>query len=659
MDWDKFLLSRFLIAIPELNFDKEFLRKARQNKVLSPEEMTAYEHVIGILGGVGDLQRRVRGKDLISRILIVAPELLSTRTVDFLRAYNLIDIQTAHALRVGLRATNRLLPGLLGRENIVQRLGSVAGSIITKDLIDILRRADQARIDRLAQLYRDSNGSRLTSEQARIIRRMERDSVALANAARGAMEAGRIGVETWKSAAGARDVWAAVTIVTQSLLSDDLLKAAIKAGAIDPKHYNLIRALESFGVDAWRKGVKAWDQDSWQARALMVSEGLLTSQSIEVLYRAGWISPELRALLKPATTVIRAITRDQMSKYQPSRKYRVIPGESPIKTFSRATSSTDRAIMALLQEAANDARKAAEKAAASAMKSGRTRAAQQRLIVKALNDQTRILWENVGYLTIFGERQAAEAALESIEFLNSKVFGKTTGSEQIRRMLESQARAGVDSYISREENTLQLSRRVYNNMSLSSGRVQREVQKALLRGVSAQELAKTVAGLIQPGVTGGVSYASLRLARTEINNAFHFTQIRYTREMPWVRGYKWNLSGSHPTPDECNTYAERDHDGLGRGVFRKASVPGKPHPNCMCYLTTVSDSTGEFERGIRSGRYDRFIQQSSRSLFDDRGSLERGDQFPARGVEAGKFSWVEPALRILNGVATADILGLL
>lgn len=659
MDWDKFLFTRFLIAIPELRFDKDFLNSARAMGAVSSDEADGYIFAASAIKGLADTVNKMRGKSIIERILIVAPELLSTRTVDFLRANNLISVTEGHALRVGLRATNKLLPGLLGVENIGQRLGAVAGTVLTKDLIDIVRAMDKARIEKIAQNWRDENGSKLTPTQAKAIRDMERESVRVANQIRAAVDAGRIGVETWRSASSAKDVWAAITVVSQSLLSDELLRAAIKAGAIDPKDYNLIRALEELGQDAWRKGVVAFRQESWEARALMISEGFLTSQMVEVLYRAGWIPKELRAILKPATTYIRQITRAQLANYQPSRKYRVIPGESPIKTFSRATAATDRAIMGLLQEAANDARTVAEKAAASAARSGKTRAAQQRLVVKALNDQTRILWENVGYMTIFGEKQAARAALEAMEYLNKQVLGKSAATRAIQVMLEAQSRAGVDSYISRQENIRQLSGRVYNNIDLHSGRVQKEIQKALLRGVSAQELAGSVASLIRPGVPGGVSYSALRLARTEINNAFHFTQIRYTREMPWVRGYKWHLSGSHPKPDECNTYAERDHAGLGAGVFAKKNVPGKPHPNCLCFLTTVSDSNAEFERGMRSGKYEQYLRESNRSIFDDRGSIERGDYMSRRGAAPQGFSWIEFGSQALNLVAGADLIGLL
>lgn len=179
-------------------------------------------------------------------------------------------------------------------------------------------------------------------------------------------------------------------------------------------------------------------------------------------------------------------------------------------------------------------------------------------------------------------------------------------------MLEMAGRAGIDSYISRQENTLQLSRRVYGNMDLWTGKVDKAIKLGLLQGLSAKELADRVAPMINPNVMGGVKYASMRLGRTELANAFHLTHIRHTREMPWVRGYKWNKSSSHRHGDVCDQYAEDDHDGLGPGIFKKANVPGKPHPQCLCFITTITDSEAEFTKRMKSGKYNQYLKTLSR-----------------------------------------------
>ena len=175
-----------------------------------------------------------------------------------------------------------------------------------------------------------------------------------------------------------------------------------------------------------------------------------------------------------------------------------------------------------------------------------------------------------------------------------------------------------DSYISREENLRGLSRLVWKNIGLYSARLDAEIAKGLLRGLSAPELAKVVRDFIHPDVRGGVNYAAMRLARTEINNAFHQTAIRYTREMPWVEGYQWHLSNSHPRTDICNSYANESHGHGGRGLHSKTDVPSKPHPQCLCYVTPVTHDSSVFYKRLRSGAYDRYIRDVERSgVFEE------------------------------------------
>ena len=95
----------------------------------------------------------------------------------------------------------------------------------------------------------------------------------------------------------------------------------------------------------------------------------------------------------------------------------------------------------------------------------------------------------------------------------------------------------------------------------------------------------------------------MRLARSELNNAFHSRQIAAAQK-PWVLGVKWNLSKSHPRKDECDRYATENAHQLGRGVFPKSDVPSKPHPHCLCFMTyemqDEDDFVADLARYIRS-----------------------------------------------------------
>lgn len=171
-----------------------------------------------------------------------------------------------------------------------------------------------------------------------------------------------------------------------------------------------------------------------------------------------------------------------------------------------------------------------------------------------------------------------------------------------------QARAGIDSIISRKENGISLSEKVYRNRVVSSGKIDRILNTGLALGKSAREIANDVSGFISPDVPGGVSYASMRLARTELNNAFHTTQRNMMNKNPFVEKAKWELSGSHPRPDECNEYADQVHIKDGEaGEFWTHDVPNKPHPNCLCYITPVMMDEEQFIQSFKSGAYDSYL----------------------------------------------------
>lgn len=93
-------------------------------------------------------------------------------------------------------------------------------------------------------------------------------------------------------------------------------------------------------------------------------------------------------------------------------------------------------------------------------------------------------------------------------------------------------------------------------------------------------------------------YQERVVVRTEGARAFNAAFVESTREQPWTKGYRWNLSPNHPAPDVCDLYANQALDGLGPGGYREASLPTLPaHPNCFCFTTTIIDDA-HFEREL-------------------------------------------------------------
>jgi len=281
--------------------------------------------------------------------------------------------------------------------------------------------------------------------------------------------------------------------------------------------------------------------------------------------------------------------------------------DRPIDLYLRTQRVTDRELARLLLVAAEDAEKRILARAGNKISDKVTRA-QLQLISAELRAQVVALWPNVDNVVRQGMLNAADAAAKAENLLTSTLY-RAAGipAAEMAAAVRQQARQGAENLYSRKLAGRDLSARVYRTSVGAQGMLQGTINKALAQGANWKRLAGDVKGLINPRVPGGVSYAAERLARTEMNNAFHETQKRSAISNPFIDAMKWNLSSSHPEGDVCDSLADDDHEGMGAGVFKKQNVPGKPHPNDLCYLTPEVVDEDEFVRKFHKGEYDKYL----------------------------------------------------
>lgn len=159
----------------------------------------------------------------------------------------------------------------------------------------------------------------------------------------------------------------------------------------------------------------------------------------------------------------------------------------------------------------------------------------------------------------------------------------------------------IDAALARMKHSqLPLSKRIYNSSVWMGGRLGKLINETLATGLNAKEFAKRARDWFNPNTPGGVRYAAMRLARTEINNAFHAMTAEKAARDPWITEVEWNLSKSHPKPDICNKVAEES-------PFPSDRVPARPHPQCMCYITPSPIAEDEFVENFLKGDYDEFL----------------------------------------------------
>lgn len=267
---------------------------------------------------------------------------------------------------------------------------------------------------------------------------------------------------------------------------------------------------------------------------------------------------------------------------------------APLNEYLRTQRDVDRELARTFERAARDAR-----AQLRRLPAGSVRAAQIRGTLLAIKRAQRALWtEEVLGITQRGRGDAIDAAQRAADGLIAVLYDRLPERQAraLERSFERTAGAGIETERDRVPRTL--SRAVVGNGQLAQRRMDGIIRSGLVRGLSANEMAAEMYRYISPTVPGGASYAAMRLARTEINNAFHQQQINNGRR-PGVEGIKWNLSGSHKVPDECNR--------LSGKVFQPDDVPDKPHPQCFCYLTYEMQSLDDFAAALESGDLDELL----------------------------------------------------
>lgn len=290
-----------------------------------------------------------------------------------------------------------------------------------------------------------------------------------------------------------------------------------------------------------------------------------------------------------------------------------MPTDTPLTQYLRLQRALDRDVLASLRVTYASISGELLRLQGRAGIGARVREDQLRLSMIAINRDLANYWTAVGDMVQARQYSAAASAGETI--FNASHLRAVYPADDVDYLLRgARASAQQSLQVALERvsgsSRIPLAESVYNNQALTSGHIDDLVNAALGRGASAVELARDVRAFVNPHTPGGVRYAAMRLGRTELNNAFHAAQVRSAVEAPWVDAVKWNLSGSHPVPDECNVYAEDEHwEGRGAGIWRPSEVPGKPHPNCLCYTTPEDIGRDEFIRRFEAGQFDSVVDQ--------------------------------------------------
>lgn len=283
------------------------------------------------------------------------------------------------------------------------------------------------------------------------------------------------------------------------------------------------------------------------------------------------------------------------------------PSPSEFQPYRRVQRKAEQELKAILEETAKAIQRRIK--ALPVGIGGQVRAAQLRVTLAAIRKLQAAMWTGrIRPLVARAIKDGEDAAESAIEAMTRVAYAALpdAAAEDLVRSLRLTAESGLKSDAARKRR--ELSATVYRLRALHDGKVEDTIRKGLISGLSARELADDVYKYVSPNTKGGASYAAMRLARTEINNAFHERQLQGATR-PGVRAVVWNLSGSHVVPDKCNVYANHN----GNGHFAPDKVPDKPHPQCFCYLTYVTQSPEQFRKALANGDFDQELEKRTRA----------------------------------------------
>lgn len=310
-------------------------------------------------------------------------------------------------------------------------------------------------------------------------------------------------------------------------------------------------------------------------------------------------------------TKLEQILAEQKAKQIPTPG----PAKKPLLSYLKVQKDYDATLLYELQHTYSEVQvelKKLEKLDNVSAKMKRSQLAASQI---AINERLTELWGKVGSTVQAGKVEASKAAADVLAD-SAYIFVEAGLSLEEVVMLKDSIRASAIANLDHLESRLKISRiplseRVWGSEKLVHERLDYIINTHIARGTSARELAAAVRQFVNPNTPGGVRYAAQRLARTELNNAFHATTVQVAADLPFVTGMRWNLSGSHPIPDECDEYA-------GIGIFLPKDVPMKPHPNCLCYVTEELPSEDEFLDAFKEGKYNKWLGSDAPQKLEEK-----------------------------------------
>jgi hypothetical protein len=197
-----------------------------------------------------------------------------------------------------------------------------------------------------------------------------------------------------------------------------------------------------------------------------------------------------------------------------------------------------------------------------------------------------------------------------------------------------------------------LSDRVWNTDQETRVKLDAFLHDAVRNGMSSVDIARDVERFLQPGVGltrtrkpygRNLSYAAMRLARTEISAAYAQADMAAARANPFVTQYQPKRTSGGKPCDICDPIVDA-------GPYDIQDDTGVPpfHPNCMdtVYMIMQEDTADVIER-LRAE-----LKDQHPDLFDAQGAMNL-----AHRVRVNASKWVPGEIGVKDAQLVRSVLG--
>jgi len=302
-----------------------------------------------------------------------------------------------------------------------------------------------------------------------------------------------------------------------------------------------------------------------------------------------------------------AIRKDELARLSGSEDYADYILQARLR-FEKGQATTVEELRKVYRRAAEWVRKDIE-----GLIPGTLRRSHLEALTANLERRARELNAEVLTATQKGIYLAIETGTSAAQNISARLLKEAWSEVEIARLFAPINERAIMLVLARAgKDGLKLSGRVWRVGEHWRNAITRIVEDGVARGLDSRKIAREVQKYLQPGVwtphkfetrrrlgvPKDVSYEAMRLARTEMNNAFHEASIMANRAAPSYRGVYWRLSKSHPIPDTCDDLANAMTFGE-RGFYPEGHEPPRPHPQCRCFVIPAHEDPDRFAERLK------------------------------------------------------------